>query len=68
MSEEEIKAEIKRIYKLPPVKEEEQDEKDQYALEFFDYMENERWRFDHKEQKTHTVREHLFYFKQIRKP
>jgi hypothetical protein len=28
------------------------------ALSFFDYMENERWKYDHREQKTHTLEEH----------
>ena len=45
----------------------ENDERDQLALEFADYLENERWKYDYKEQKMHTITEHWEYFKQVTK-
>jgi len=55
------------ILRLKQEPESSEDDREQFAIEFFDYMENERWKYDHHEQRTHTVKEHLEYFKQIRK-
>lgn len=39
------------------------EENKQFALDFFSYMDNERWKYDHREQKTHSIAEHFEYFK-----
>lgn len=41
-------------------------EADQFAIDFAEYMDTRRWRYDHQEQKTHTFEEHLACFKQCK--
>lgn len=42
-------------------------ERDKFALDFAVYMEEDKWKYDHAEQKTHSFEEHLEYFKAIYK-
>lgn len=42
-------------------------EADQFAIDFAEYMDTRRWRYDHQEQKTHTFEEHLAHFKAMQK-
>lgn len=42
-------------------------ERDTFALEFADFIECERWKIDHREQRTHTLSEILEQFKQSKR-